>query len=99
MQPQSNQGLCTVQARQQNSMIGGGDVLHTNPYATLQQAYTTFMLALAHKKQVLTKGAQKCAVGHNCLDVPGFVLHLRGYSTYYTGVMCEDQLLLIRNIY
>ena len=94
-----NQGRCTRGARQQNSMIGGGDVVHTNPYATLQQAYTTFMLALGHKKQVLTKGAKKCSVGHNCLNVPGSVLHLRGYSTYYTGVMCEGQLLLIKNIY
>ena len=54
VQPQF-QGLRTCGARQQNSIIGGGDVVHTNPYATLEQIVSTFMNTLSHKEQILTK--------------------------------------------
>ena len=53
--PQFKQGLCTCGARQQNSIIGGQYAIHTNPYATLEQVVSTFMITLAHKQQILTK--------------------------------------------
>ena len=55
MRPQFNQGLRSRRARKQNPIIGEGDVVHKNPYATLQQVVSTFMNTLAHKEQVLTK--------------------------------------------
>ena len=58
VRPQLNQGLRSRGARQQNPNIGGGDVVHTNPYAALEQVVSTFMNTLAHKEQVLTKGVK-----------------------------------------
>ena len=58
VQPQLNQGLRTRGARQQNPNICGGDVVHTHPYAALEQVVSTFMNTLAHKEQVLTKGVK-----------------------------------------
>ena len=58
VRPQLNQGLRSRGARQQNPNIGGEDVVHTNPYAALEQVVSTFMNTLAHKEQVLTKGVK-----------------------------------------
>ena len=58
MRPQLNQGLHSRGGRQQNPIIGGGDIVHTNPYADLEQVVSTFMNTLAHKEQVLTKGVK-----------------------------------------
>ena len=50
MRSQFNQGLHTHGTREQNSMIGGGDVVHENPDADLEQVVSTFMHTLAHKE-------------------------------------------------
>ena len=55
VRPQLNQGLRSRGARQQNPNIGGGDVVHENPDADLEQVVSTFMHTLAHKEQVLNK--------------------------------------------
>ena len=58
VQPQFNQGFCTHGPRRQISVSNGGDVVHTNPYAALEQVVRTFMNTLAHKERVLTKGVK-----------------------------------------
>ena len=58
VRPQFNQRLHSRRARKQNPIIGEGDVVHTNPYAALEQVVRTFMNTLAHKERVLTKGVK-----------------------------------------
>ena len=59
VRPQFNQGLCSHGTRKKNPIISGGDVVHTNPYATLEQGVSTFINTLAYKEQVLTKDVIK----------------------------------------
>ena len=47
VQPQFNQELCSHGARQQNPIIGGGDVVHANHYEILEQGINVFMHMLA----------------------------------------------------
>ena len=54
LQPQFNQELRTSAARQQNSIIGRHNAIHTNPYLSLEKVVSTFMNTLAHKDQILT---------------------------------------------
>ena len=43
MRPQFNQGLCSRGARKQTPIIGEGDVVHTNPYASLEPVDTCLL--------------------------------------------------------
>ena len=50
VQPQFNQELRTSLARQQNSIIGRKNEVHTNPYLSLEEVVSTFINTLAHKR-------------------------------------------------
>ena len=57
VQSQFNQGCHTHGARQQNSMISGGDVVHINHYVVLEQAISN-IYAYCYSQKMLTECAR-----------------------------------------